>query len=114
GYSINDTVVIFDRVRENMRKYQRLELSELLNNALNQTLSRTLITSVSTLLALLALASLGGPIIRDFAVAMIWGVAIGSFSSVGLAAPLLLFMRPHRGAFDEGDDASNPKTPAQS
>jgi preprotein translocase subunit SecF len=74
GYSINDTVVVFDRVRENLRKYKKLPFSELLNNSINQTLSRTVITSVTTLLALLALYFLGGEVIRDFSFAMIWGV----------------------------------------
>ncbi len=92
GYSINDTVVVFDRVRENLRKYKKMPLPELLNNSINQTLSRTVITSVTTLLALLALYFLGGAVIRDFSFAMIWGVLIGTYSSVCLAVPLLLYM----------------------
>ena len=90
GYSINDTVVVFDRVRENLRKYKKLPFSELLNNSINQTLSRTVITSVTTLLALLALYFLGGEVIRDFSFAMIWGVLIGTYSSIFLAVPILL------------------------
>jgi preprotein translocase subunit SecF len=90
GYSINDTVVVFDRVRENLRKYKKLPFSELLNNSINQTLSRTVITSVTTLLALLALYFLGGEVIRDFSLAMIWGVLIGTYSSIFLAVPILL------------------------
>ncbi|MFQ5971409.1 MAG: protein translocase subunit SecF [Alphaproteobacteria bacterium] len=92
GYSINDTVVIYDRVREAMRKFKKLELPELLNLAVNGTLSRTVMTSVTTLLALLALVILGGPIIRDFALAMIWGVVIGTYSSIFIAVPALLFL----------------------
>ena len=90
GYSINDTVVVFDRVRENLRKYKKLPFSELLNNSINQTLSRTVITSITTLLALLALYFLGGEVIRDFSFAMIWGVLIGTYSSIFLAVPILL------------------------
>lgn len=90
GYSINDTVVVFDRVRENLRKYKKMPFPELLNNSINQTLSRTVITSVTTMLALLALYLLGGEVIRDFSFAMIWGVLIGTYSSICLAVPILL------------------------
>jgi preprotein translocase subunit SecF len=96
GYSINDTVVVFDRVRENLRKYKKLPFSELLNNSINQTLSRTVITSVTTLLALLALYFLGGEVIRDFSFAMIWGVLIGTYSSIFLAVPILLNLKIKR------------------
>lgn len=96
GYSINDTVVVFDRVRENLRKYKKMALPELLNNSVNQTLSRTIITSVTTLLALLALYFLGGEVIRDFSFAMIWGVLIGTYSSICLAVPLLLHLNVQR------------------
>jgi preprotein translocase subunit SecF len=96
GYSINDTVVVFDRVRENLRKYKKMPLPELLNNSINQTLSRTVITSVTTLLALLALYFLGGAVIRDFSFAMIWGVLIGTYSSICVAVPLLLYMKINR------------------
>ncbi len=89
GYSINDTVVVFDRVRENLRKYKRLELAELLDLSINQTLSRTIMTSVTTLLALMALYILGGPVIRDFILAMIFGVLIGTYSSIFIASPVL-------------------------
>ena len=90
GYSINDTVVVYDRVRENLRKYKTMPLPALLNGAINQTLSRTLMTSVTTLLALLALFFLGGEVIRDFSFAMIWGVIVGTYSSICVAVPLLL------------------------
>jgi len=96
GYSINDTVVVFDRVRENLRKYKKMPLPELLNNSINQTLSRTVITSLTTLLALLSLYFLGGAVIRDFSFAMIWGVVIGTYSSICLAVPLLLYMKIKR------------------
>jgi preprotein translocase subunit SecF len=83
-------VVVFDRVRENLRKYKKMPFPELLNNSINQTLSRTVITSVTTMLALLALYFLGGEVIRDFSFAMIWGVLIGTYSSIFLAVPILL------------------------
>ncbi len=96
GYSINDTVVVYDRVRENLRRYKVMPLPELLNRSVNQTLSRTVITSLTTLLALLALYFLGGEVIRGFSFAMIWGVLIGTYSSICLAVPLLLYMNVGR------------------
>jgi len=96
GYSINDTVVVFDRVRENLRKYKKMSLGELLNLSINQTLSRTLMTSVTTLLALGALYVLGGEVIRGFSFAMIWGVLIGTYSSICIAVPLLLYLHVRR------------------
>lgn len=90
GYSMNDTVVVYDRVRENLRKYKKLKLEDLLSRSINDTLSRTLMTSVTTLLALMALWILGGPVIADFCFAMIWGVLVGTYSSIFIAAPLLI------------------------
>ena len=90
GYSMNDTVVVYDRVRENLRKYKKMDISELLDIAINQTLSRTVMTSVTTLLALIALYTLGGEVIRGFTFAMIWGVLVGTYSSIFVAAPLLI------------------------
>ena len=90
GYSLNDTVVVFDRVRENLRKFKKMPLDDLLNTSINQTLSRTILTSVTTLIALLSLYILGGEVIRGFTFAMIWGVIIGTYSSVCIASPLLL------------------------
>ena len=101
GYSINDTVVVYDRVRENLRKYKTLELVNLLNNSVNETLSRTIMTSVTTLLALGALYVLGGEVIRGFSIGMIWGVLIGTYSSICIAVPLLLFLNVKRGSSDE-------------
>ncbi|MDA7599610.1 protein translocase subunit SecF [Alphaproteobacteria bacterium] len=89
GYSINDTVVVFDRVRENMRRYKSFEQRDILNRSLNETLSRTIMTSVTTLLALLAIVVFGGAVLRDFALAMIWGVLIGTYSSVFVAVGML-------------------------
>lgn len=90
GYSMNDTVVVYDRVREKLRKYKKMPLEELVDFALNKTLSRTLMTSVTTLLALLALFLFGGQVIQGFTFAMIWGVLIGTYSSIFIAAPWLL------------------------
>ncbi len=113
GYSINDTVVVYDRVREKLRKYKTMELPELLNLAINKTLSRTIMTSVTTLIALLALYILGGEVIRDFSFAMIWGVIIGTYSSICLAVPLLIYLgldERARGGIDGSDEAGPERT----
>lgn len=93
GYSINDTVVVFDRVRENMQRYKRMPMIELLNMTLNQTLSRTIMTSLTTLLALIALFVFGTSILKNFSAAMIWGVLIGTWSSLFIAVPMLLVLK---------------------
>jgi preprotein translocase SecF subunit len=93
GYSLNDTVVIYDRVRENLRKYKAMPLRDLIDLSLNETLARTLMTSITTLIALFALVIFGGPVIRDFVLAMIWGVVIGTFSTIYVASPMLLHLR---------------------
>ena len=90
GYSLNDTVVVFDRLRENLRKYKKRPLKEVLNISINETLSRTIATSFTTLLALIALFVLGGDVIRGFVFAMIWGVIVGTYSSVFIASATLL------------------------
>ena len=92
GYSLNDTVVVFDRVRENLRKYKKKSLAEVLNISINETLSRTVMTSVTTLLALISLFVLGGDVIRGFVFAMIWGVIVGTYSSVFVASAILLYL----------------------
>jgi len=89
GYSINDTVVVFDRVRESLRRYKSYEIKDIINKSLNETLSRTVMTSFTTLLALLAITIFGGAVLRDFALAMIWGVLIGTYSSVFVAVGFL-------------------------
>ena len=89
GYSINDTVVVFDRVRENLRRYKSYEIEDIINKSLNETLSRTVMTSFTTLLALLAITIFGGAVLRDFALAMIWGVLIGTYSSIFVAVGFL-------------------------
>ena len=102
GYSINDTVVIFDRVRENLRKYKKLELVDLFNMSINNTLSRTVMTSITTLLALLSLFIFGGEVIKPFALTMIIGVLIGTYSSIFIAVPTLLVFK-FRPQDEEGD-----------
>ncbi|MGC6521765.1 MAG: protein translocase subunit SecF [Candidatus Micropelagos thuwalensis] len=92
GYSMNDTVVVYDRVRENLRRFKKMPLSELANLSINSTLSRTVMTSVTTLLALFSLYILGGEVIRGFTLAMIWGVFVGTYSSIFIAAPVLMYL----------------------
>ncbi len=96
GYSMNDTVVVYDRIRENLRSYKKLSVEEVLNLSINDTLSRTILTSVTTLLALLALYLIGGATLQGFSAAMIWGVLIGTYSSIFVAAPLLLLTNVNR------------------
>ena len=93
GYSLNDSVVIYDRIRENLRKYKKLELSELFNVSLNNTLSRTIMTSLTTLIALFSLYIFGGEVIKPFAFAMIIGVIVGTYSSIYIAVPTLLIFK---------------------
>ena len=100
GYSINDTVVIYDRVRENLRRYKAMPLPELVDRSINETLARTVMTSLTTLLALLALALFGGPVIRDFTIAMIWGIAVGTYSTIYVASPMILHLHLRREALD--------------
>ncbi len=102
GYSLNDTVVVFDRVRENLRNFKSLPLLKVLNMSINNTLSRTIMTSVTTLLALFALYFLGGDVIRGFTFAMIWGVLVGTYSSIFVAAKILLIFDVKRN-WDEKD-----------
>tara|TARA_Y100001947_G_C10302489_1_gene287876 strand:+ start:222 stop:1184 length:963 start_codon:yes stop_codon:yes gene_type:complete len=91
GYSLNDTVVVFDRVRENLRKFKKRSLIEVMNLSINETMSRTVMTSVTTLLALISLFVLGGDVIRGFVFAMIWGVGVGTYSSIFIASAILLW-----------------------
>lgn len=100
GYSINDTVVVFDRIREDLRRYKKKPLAELFNLSINQMLARTLMTSVTTLLALGALYVFGGEVLRGFISALLVGVVVGTYSSIFIAAPLLLLMNIRRTAFD--------------
>ncbi len=98
GYSLNDTVIVYDRIRENLRKFKKMPLPDVLNLSINDTLSRTILTSMTTLLALLALYILGGAGLRGFSFAMIWGVFVGTYSSIFVASPLLMLLKLKRGA----------------
>jgi preprotein translocase subunit SecF len=93
GYSMNDTVVIFDRVRENLKKYSDIKIYELTNISINETLSRTLITSATTLLALVSIFLFGGEILKGFSLAMIFGVIFGTYSSIYIANPILVRLK---------------------
>ena len=93
GYSINDTVVVFDRVRENLRRYKKMSLLELLNFSVNETLSRTLMTSVTVFVAVLALVIFGGPVLYSFSIAMLWGVIVGTYSSIWIACAGLVYLK---------------------
>ncbi len=97
GYSLNDTVIVYDRIRENLRKFKKMPLPEVLNLSINDTLSRTILTSLTTLLALVALYVLGGSGLRGFSFAMIWGVFVGTYSSIFVASPLLMLLKLKRG-----------------
>lgn len=96
GYSLNDTVVVYDRVRENLRRYRKVPFIELFNNSINEVLARTIMTSLTTLLALLALFFFGGTVIQGFTAAMIWGVFVGTYSSTFVAVPFLLILNLNR------------------
>ena len=96
GYSMNDTVVVYDRIRENLRKYKQMNIYELINQSLNETMSRTLLTSVTTLLALFSLYFLGGEVLRGFTLAMIIGVFIGTYSSIFIASQMILYLNVKR------------------
>ena len=93
GYSMNDTVVIYDRIRENLLKYNKISISDITNLSINETLARTIITSVTTLLALFSIYILGGEILRGFSLAMILGVIIGTYSSIFVASPILKYLK---------------------
>jgi preprotein translocase SecF subunit len=113
GYSLNDTIIIYDRIRENMALHTKFDLEEVLNRSVNQTLARTLMTSLTTLLAVSALLIFGGAVIRPFALAMFIGVIVGTYSSVFIASPTLLalesYFGDHGGAGDAGKKAREGK-----
>jgi preprotein translocase subunit SecF len=97
GYSINDSVVIYDRIRENMRKYKKMPLSELINLSVNETLSRTVLTAGTVLLASLSLALLGGEVLKSFAWGMVFGIVTGTYSSIYISAPMLVYLGIRKG-----------------
>jgi preprotein translocase subunit SecF len=107
GYSMNDTIVIFDRVRENLRLMRREPLSVIVNKSINQTLSRTILTSGLTFLTVLVLFLMGGQVLRGFAFAMVVGVVVGTYSSFGIAAPIVVVWHKLRG--DDGAMRAAPE-----
>ena len=114
GYSLNDTVVVYDRIRENIRRYRKKTIPEIIDLSLNQTLSRTLMTSITTLVALISLYVFGVEAIRGFTAAMIWGVVIGTYSSVFVAAPILTQFAIQREAFYPAGDKEKAEGSAKS
>jgi preprotein translocase subunit SecF len=113
GYSLNDTVVVYDRIREMMRKYKKMSTDDMIDIAINSTLSRTIITSMTTILALIALSVFGGEGIRSFCIAMLFGVLVGTYSSIFIAAPILIYLgvkfsQEERAAADAGSTGAKP------
>jgi preprotein translocase subunit SecF len=113
GYSINDTVVIYDRVRETMRKHKTMDFRMLINLSLNETLSRTILTVSTVALATGSLLVFGGEVLRGFSIAMLWGIVIGTYSSLFIAAPLLYYIRPKRGSEAKSAAPTGAEKPAQ-
>jgi SecD/SecF fusion protein len=111
GYSINDTVVVYDRVRENLRRYKKMSIEQLLDLSMNQTLSRTFLTGITTLFALTSLYLFGGEVIASFTLAMIFGILVGTYSSIFVAGPLLILFKLRPGIFDR-DEPKIPKRDA--
>ncbi|WP_306017010.1 protein translocase subunit SecF [Oceanicaulis sp. MMSF_3324] len=103
GYSMNDTVIVYDRIREDFRKFKTRPTTEVLNGAINSTLSRTILTSGTTLVAIVAMAVIGGPALEGFALALIWGVGVGTYSSIFVAAPLLTLTGVKRTSDDDDE-----------
>ncbi|MFY8156202.1 MAG: protein translocase subunit SecF, partial [Rhabdaerophilum sp.] len=112
GYSLNDTVVVYDRVRELLRKYKKIRLFELLDLSMNSTLPRTVITSVTTILALIALSIFGGDAIWGFCIALLFGVLIGTYSSIFVAAPILIYLGVRVGEGVGSEKPADKTTPA--
>jgi preprotein translocase subunit SecF len=110
GYSMNDTVVVFDRFRENLRKYKSMPLGEVIDMSINEMLTRTIITSMTAVLALVALAVFGGPTLYSLSVIMLFGIAIGTYSSIYIAAPVILLWGVKRGGDDEVAEPLKPAT----
>jgi preprotein translocase SecF subunit len=113
GYSINDTVVIYDRVREAMRKHRTMPFRELINLALNETLSRTILTVSTVALAVLSLLIFGGEVLKGFSIAMLWGIVIGTYSSLFIAAPIIYYIQPNRRAIAREPADANAGRPAR-
>ncbi|MBF0560411.1 MAG: protein translocase subunit SecF [Alphaproteobacteria bacterium] len=111
GYSINDSVVVYDRVRENLRKYRKVSLIDVLNLSTNETLSRTILTSSTAMLSVVAIYLLGGEVLHGFGLAMIWGIGVGTYSSIYIGMPVLIYFNLRREAIDGegGEEAALPK-----
>jgi preprotein translocase SecF subunit len=114
GYSVNDTVVIFDRIRFEMRRFKTMPMSDLINRAINETLSRTTVTSGLTLISVVALALFGGEVLRGFAVALIWGIVIGTYSTICVASPILLYANLRQSKIRGEDKTAKPGKSAES
>lgn len=99
GYSLNDTIVVYDRIRENLRKYRKMEIVQLLDLSINETLPRTIVTSLTMIIALTALVALGGEVLFGFALAMLLGIGIGTYSSISIAAPILIWLNVKSDSF---------------
>jgi preprotein translocase subunit SecF len=112
GYSINDTVVIYDRVREAMRRHRTMPFRELINLALNETLSRTILTVSTVALAVLSLLFFGGEVLKGFSIAMLWGIVIGTYSSLFIAAPIIYYIQPNRRAIAREPIPADVERPA--
>ena len=110
GYSMNDTVVVFDRFRENLRKYKRMPLAEVIDMSINEMLTRTIITSLTAVLALVALAVFGGPTLYGLSIIMLFGIGIGTYSSIYIAAPVIMLWGVKRGGDDEVAEPLKPVT----
>lgn len=110
GYSLNDTVVVYDRMRENLRRFKKMPLPVLIDTSINTTLSRTILTSATTMIALLSLWLFGGEVIRSFTFAMLFGVGVGTFSSIYIAAPVLIAFKLRPEAFEKRDGVETPET----
>ncbi|WP_137158111.1 protein translocase subunit SecDF [Rhizobium sp. FKL33] len=113
GYSLNDTVVVYDRMRENLRRYKKMPLELLIDTSINSTLSRTILTSVTTMIAIAALVLFGGEVIRGFTISMLFGVLVGTFSSIYIAAPILILFKLRSDAFDKKDEKDEKAGEAQ-
>lgn len=113
GYSLNDTIVIYDRIRENLRKYRKMEIADVLNLSINETLSRTIVTSLSMVLALGTLVVLGGSVLFGFSVAMLLGIGIGTYSSIFVGAPLLMWLGVGPHSFVPAETAAEAKAKAK-
>jgi preprotein translocase subunit SecF len=112
GYSLNETVVVLDRIREVMRKYKRLSTAEIVNMSINAVLPRTIMTATTVFLALLALFFLGGHVIRSFSAAMIWGIFVATYSSIFICSPILIYLGVRADVFDKEGASDTERAPA--